>query len=62
MPEPADGHCAPSLYVAFGSKEALFIEELDLYQATVNTEIWNALEGNDSRGDRRFPCRYRPRL
>ncbi|MFC5758825.1 TetR/AcrR family transcriptional regulator [Rhizobium sp. GCM10022189] len=41
----AMGIAPPSLYAAFGSKEALFTEALDLYQATVNNEIWNALEG-----------------
>lgn len=40
----AMGIAPPSLYAAFGSKEALFIEALDLYQATVNNEIWNALD------------------
>ncbi|MBB3447176.1 TetR/AcrR family transcriptional regulator [Rhizobium sp. BK379] len=38
------GIAPPSLYAAFGSKEALFTEALDLYQATVNNEIWKALE------------------
>lgn len=40
----AMGIAPPSLYAAFGSKEALFTEALDLYQATVNNEIWNALD------------------
>jgi AcrR family transcriptional regulator len=39
----AMGIASPSLYAAFGSKEALFLEALDLYQSTVNREIWDAL-------------------
>jgi AcrR family transcriptional regulator len=34
---------SPSLYAAFGSKEALFREAVDLYGATEGTEIWTAL-------------------
>lgn len=39
----AMGIASPSLYAAFGSKESLFLEALDLYQSTVNREIWGAL-------------------
>lgn len=35
---------APSLYAAFGSKERLFIEALDLYSASEGTEIWSPLD------------------
>ncbi len=48
MSDPDDGLAPPSLYAAFGSKRALFIEELDLYQETVNTEIWNALDEGET--------------
>jgi AcrR family transcriptional regulator len=34
---------SPSLYAAFGSKEALFHEAVELYGATEGTEIWTAL-------------------
>lgn len=44
----AMGIAPPSLYAAFGSKEALFTEALDLYQATVNTEIWDALDEGET--------------
>lgn len=40
----AMGIGSPSLYAAFGSKEALFLEAVELYQATVGLEIWQALE------------------
>lgn len=40
----AMGIASPSLYAAFGGKEALFLEALELYQTTVNTEIWNSLK------------------
>jgi AcrR family transcriptional regulator len=39
----AMGINAPSLYAAFGSKEALFREAVALYGATEGTEIWEAL-------------------
>jgi AcrR family transcriptional regulator len=42
------GIAPPSLYAAFGSKEALFIEALDLYQATVDTEVWNELDEGET--------------
>lgn len=35
---------SPSLYAAFGSKEALFREAIALYAATEGPEIWNAVE------------------
>lgn len=35
---------SPSLYAAFGSKEALFQEAVELYQATVGLDIWESLE------------------
>jgi AcrR family transcriptional regulator len=39
----AMGINAPSLYAAFGSKEALFREAVALYGASEGTEIWDAL-------------------
>jgi AcrR family transcriptional regulator len=39
----AMGINAPSLYAAFGSKEALFREAVALYGATEGVEIWTAL-------------------
>ena len=39
----AMGINAPSLYAAFGGKEALFREALALYGATEGTEIWDAI-------------------
>ena len=39
----AMGINSPSLYAAFGSKEALFREAVDLYGATEGTENWRAL-------------------
>jgi AcrR family transcriptional regulator len=39
----AMGINAPSLYAAFGCKEALFREAVALYGATEGTEIWDAL-------------------
>jgi AcrR family transcriptional regulator len=39
----AMGINAPSLYAAFGSKEALFREAVALYDATEGVEIWMAL-------------------
>lgn len=40
----AMGIASPSLYAAFGSKEALFHEAVALYQDTVGAEIWSALD------------------
>ena len=39
----AMGISSPSLYAAFGSKEALFREAVALYGETEGTEIWSAL-------------------
>lgn len=39
----AMGIGSPSLYAAFGSKQALFREAVELYAATEGTEIWDAL-------------------
>jgi AcrR family transcriptional regulator len=35
---------SPSLYAAFGSKEALFHEAVELYAAIEGTEIWTSLQ------------------
>ncbi len=40
----AMGIASPSLYAAFGSKQALFTEAVALYQDTVGRDIWQALE------------------
>lgn len=40
----AMGINSPSLYAAFGSKEALFEEAVRLYCESEGTEIWNALD------------------
>jgi AcrR family transcriptional regulator len=40
----AMGIASPSLYAAFGSKEALFREALALYAATENDGIWGGVE------------------
>lgn len=40
----AMGIGSPSLYAAYGSKEELFREAVDLYQATTNRDIWEDLE------------------
>lgn len=40
----AMGIASPSLYAAFGSKEALFQDAVALYHATVGPEIWEPLE------------------
>ena len=40
----AMGINSPSLYAAFGSKEALFEEAVTLYGASEGTEIWGALD------------------
>lgn len=40
----AMGIASPSLYAAFGSKEALFQEALALYQESVGKEIWDPLD------------------
>lgn len=40
----AMGINSPSLYAAFGSKEALFLEATDFYSRTEGADIWLALE------------------
>lgn len=40
----AMGINSPSLYAAFGSKEALFLEATEYYTQAEGTEIWAALE------------------
>jgi AcrR family transcriptional regulator len=40
----AMGINSPSLYAAFGSKEALFEEAIALYARSEGTEIWDALD------------------
>ena len=40
----AMGINSPSLYAAFGSKEALFLEATDFYSRTEGADIWMALE------------------
>jgi AcrR family transcriptional regulator len=34
----------PSLYAAFGGKEALYLQAMELYSETVGVEIWDTLE------------------
>lgn len=40
----AMGIASPSLYAAFGSKERLFAEAVELYGRTEGPEIWDAVE------------------
>ncbi|UCI05716.1 TetR/AcrR family transcriptional regulator [Mesorhizobium sp. B1-1-8] len=40
----AMGINSPSLYAAFGSKEALFLEATDLYTRVEGSDIWTTLE------------------
>lgn len=40
----AMGINSPSLYAAFGCKEALFLEAVELYTQVEGTDIWSALE------------------
>ncbi|WP_338638397.1 TetR/AcrR family transcriptional regulator [Burkholderia pyrrocinia] len=40
----AMGIASPSLYAAFGSKEALFRQALEHYRATEGREIWDGVE------------------
>lgn len=40
----AMGINSPSLYAAFGSKEALFLEAAEFYTQVEGTDIWSALE------------------
>ena len=39
----AMGIRSPSLYAAFGSKEALYLEAVDLYARTVGARVWDRL-------------------
>jgi AcrR family transcriptional regulator len=41
----AMGIRSPSLYAAFGSKEALYLEAIDHYVITVGPPVWGGLEG-----------------
>jgi AcrR family transcriptional regulator len=46
----AMGVRSPSLYAAFGSKEALYLEAVDRYVETIGPPIWGKLaEGNTAR-------------
>ncbi|MBA5735254.1 TetR/AcrR family transcriptional regulator, partial [Escherichia coli] len=47
----AMGIASPSLYAAFGSKEALFRQALDHYGATEGREIWDGVERASSAHD-----------
>jgi len=44
----AMGIRSPSLYAAFGSKEALYLEAVDHYARTVGTAIWDRLSSGPS--------------
>jgi AcrR family transcriptional regulator len=44
----AMGIASPSLYAAFGSKEALFREAVDLYIASDGLEIWAAVQNAET--------------
>lgn len=44
----AMGINSPSLYAAFGSKEALFREAVDLYSATEGIDIWSGFDAPGS--------------
>lgn len=43
------GLCAPSVYAAYGSKEALFKSALDLYRSEHSEPLWHAFESADVR-------------
>jgi AcrR family transcriptional regulator len=55
---------APSLYATFGSKQALFLESLELYEASGSSEAAHAFENarDDARRDRGDPARSRREL
>lgn len=44
----AMGIRSPSLYAAFGSKEALYLEALSLYAVTVGATLWNRMDRAES--------------
>jgi len=50
MPDLCDamGIRSPSLYAAFGSKEALYLEAVECYGRTVAPGIWDRLRDDDS--------------
>ena len=50
-PDGRDGIASPSLYAAFGSKEALFRLALEHYSATEGREIWGGVEQAGSAHD-----------
>jgi AcrR family transcriptional regulator len=45
----AMGICSPSLYAAFGSKEALYLEAMEHYVKTVGPTIWDKLAATSAR-------------
>ena len=47
----AMGMASPSIYAAFGSKEELFIEVLQIYIADEVDPVWQALDDNDDLED-----------
>lgn len=47
----AMGIASPSIYAAFGSKDALFSEAVDLYVASEVAPSWDALERIDDAGE-----------
>ena len=44
----AMGIRSPSLYAAYGSKEALYLEALGLYAVTVGAALWNRMDRAES--------------
>lgn len=59
----AMGIASPSLYAAFGSKEALFRLALEHYSATEGREIWGRRTGRQrARRRTELPDGYRPRV
>ena len=41
----AMGISSPSLYAAFGSKEALYLEAVEYYARTIGPPVWDKLAG-----------------